>query len=130
MQSLGRGAAGRVGACRKKLNDLGRAWARGRGGAKNELKSDLEAWGVEAPQRLQQPSHNIIWPENAQAFEVFRDCASQWRYITPVGAAPVPTGIERTALASSMQMLGIDDTRDTLKRVQHIEAGALAVMRE
>lgn len=81
------------------------------------------------PDRYRAPDHVVIWPDNAQAFTVFCDCATQWRYLTPVGAKPQPMGIERTALASTMQMLGIEDTRDTLQRVQHIEAGALEEMR-
>ena len=60
---------------------------------------------------------------------MFLDCATQWRYLTPFGAAPQPMGIERSALASTMQMLGIENQRDTLQRVQHIEAGALEEMR-
>lgn len=125
---MGRSATRGAGRNRKKLSDLGRAWARGRGGTKNELDSDLAAFGVDVPERYRQPTHTVIWPDNATAFEVFRDCASQWRYLTPFGAAPIPMGIERTALASTMQMLGIEDTRDTLQRVQHIETGALEVL--
>lgn len=37
-------------------------------------------------------------------------------------------GIERAALASSMDMLGVQDRRDTLQRVQVMESAALAVM--
>lgn len=128
MPCLGRGTAWRAGAYGKKLSDLGRAWARGRG-TKNELESDLETWGVQAPDRLRDAGELEVWEWNAEALEVFLDCASQWRYLTPFGAAPVATGIERTALASTMQMLGVEDMRDTLKRVQHIEAGALEVLR-
>lgn len=125
MSRLGRGSARGTGRNGKKLKSLGRAWACGRGGTKNELDSDLAAFGLDVPERYRQPTHTVIWPDNATAFEVFRDCASQWRYLTPFGAAPIPMGIERTALASTMHMLGIEDTRDTLQRVQHIEAGAL-----
>lgn len=42
---------------------------------------------------------------------------------------PMPMGLERTQIESTMRMLGIDDQRDTLRRIQHIEAGALEVMR-
>ena len=38
-------------------------------------------------------------------------------------------GIERSALASSMDMLGVKDRRDTLQRVQVMESAALEVMR-
>lgn len=71
-----------------------------------------------------------MWPVNVEAYEVFLDCAGQWRYMTPFGSKPIPTGIERSAISSTMQMLGTADTRDTLRRVQHIEVGALEVLRQ
>ncbi|WP_185858890.1 DUF1799 domain-containing protein [Vreelandella populi] len=84
------------------------------------------------PERFRKPSKpqgHVIWPWNVEAFEVFRDCASQWRYITPPMASPVPIGIERSQLESTMRMLGIENQRETLRKIQHIEAGALEVMR-
>jgi hypothetical protein len=122
-------AAGHAGADRKKLNDLGRAWAGAQGGTKNELKSDLDAWGITIPERYKTPERIVVWPENATAFDVFRDCASQWRYLTPPMGNPIPMGIERTQLESTMRMLEVDDMRGTLRKIQHIEAGALEVMR-
>ena len=126
---MGRSAARGAGRNRKKLSDLGRSWAGAQGGTKNELQSDLDAWGVQTPERFKKPVSIVIWPGNATAFEVFRDCASQWRYLTPPMGKPVPMGLERTQLESTMRMLGIDDQRDTLRKIQHIEAGALEVMR-
>jgi len=76
----------------------------------------------------QEPQATTIWPCNLAAFEVFCDCGSQWRYVVPFGDHPKPMGIERTALASSMDMLGVQDRRDTLQRVQVMESAALAVM--
>lgn len=38
-------------------------------------------------------------------------------------------GLERTQLESTMRMLGIEDQRGTLHKIQHIEAGALEVLR-
>lgn len=104
-------------------------WAGAQGKGKNELKSDLDAWGVALPERYKTPTHHVIWPQNATAFDVFIGCASQWRYLTPPMGKPVPMGIERSQLESTMRMLGIDDQRDTLRKIEHIEAGALAVMR-
>ena len=126
---MGRSAARGAGRNRKKLSDLGRSWAGAQGSTKNELQSDLDAWGIETPERFKRPTSIVIWPCNATAFDVFRDCASQWRYLTPPMGKPVPTGLERTQLESTMRMLGIDDQRDTLRKIQHIEAGALEVMR-
>lgn len=81
------------------------------------------------PDRFKAPAYVVVWPWNADAFDVFRDCASQWRYLTPPMGKPVPMGIERSQLESTMRMLGIEDQRETLLKIQHIEAGALEVMR-
>lgn len=84
------------------------------------------------PERLKKPrtpQGHVIWPWNVEAFDVFRECARQWRYITPPMGNPVPIGIERTQLESVMRMLGVENQRDTLRKIQHIEAGALEVMR-
>ncbi|WP_278369505.1 DUF1799 domain-containing protein [Vreelandella titanicae] len=129
------GTAGRARGHRKKLKDLARQWARGRGKAsntKNELADDAAAWGFKLPKRYTQPQSQqstVIWPCNAEAFEVFCDCGGQWRYLTQFGAKPQPKGIERTALASSMEMLGVKDRRATLHKIQVMEGAALAVMR-
>ncbi len=72
----------------------------------------------------------VVWPWNAEAFDVFRDCASQWRYLAPPMANPVALGIERSQLESTMRMLGVTNQLDTLRKIQHIEAGALEVMRK
>ena len=126
---MARSATRGSGIHRKKLSDLGRTWAGAQGSTKNELESDLAAWGVETPDRYKKPTHIVIWPDNATAFNVFRDCYGQWRYLTPPMGKPVPIGLERTQLESTMRMMGIDDQRDTLSKIQHIEAGALEVMR-
>jgi len=126
---MGRSAARRTGVNRKKLNDLGRSWAGARGSTKNELESDLAAWGQAVPERYKKPTHVVIWPGNATAFEVFRDCCGQWRYLYPPMSKPVPAGLERSQIESSMRMMGIEDQRGTLRKIQHIEAGALEVMR-
>lgn len=126
---MGRSSARRAGRNSKKLNDLGRTWAGAQGSTKNELESDLAAWGAKIPERYKKTNNIVIWPANATAFEVFRDCCGQWRYLTPPMGKPVPMGLERTQLESTMRMLGIDDQRETLCKIQHIEAGALAVMR-
>lgn len=82
------------------------------------------------PARYLEPEKIVIWPQHATAWAVFGQCAGQWRYLPVFGGKPVAQGIDRTALASVMQMLGIEDQAETLRRVQHIEAGALEVMRE
>ncbi|MFI0472971.1 DUF1799 domain-containing protein [Halomonas sp. HMF6819] len=125
-------AAGSAGGNGKKLNALGRAWAGARGGGKNELDDDLAAWGIKTPERFKKAAQRpevVVWPWNAEAFDVFRDCASQWRYLSPPMASPVALGIERSQLESTMRMLGVKDMRETLRKVQHIEAGALEVMK-
>jgi len=93
------------------------------------LRSDLDAWGVTVPERYLEPEKIVIWPQHAAAYAVFSHCTGQWRYITSFGAKPVAQGLDRSAVASVMQMLEIEDTRTTLKQLQHIEAGALEVMR-
>ncbi|WP_110644164.1 DUF1799 domain-containing protein [Salinicola sp. CPA57] len=113
----------------KKLNALGRAWA-GQSGGKNELRSDLDAWGVTVPARYLEPERIVIWPKHVTAWSVFSQCSGQWRYITGLNAKPVAQGIDRTALASVMQMMGVEDQATALRQVQHIEAGALEVMRQ
>ncbi len=72
----------------------------------------------------------MIWPKHVTAWSVFSQCSGQWRYITGLSAKPVAQGIDRAAVASVMQMMGVEDTRETLQRLQHIEAGALEVMRQ
>lgn len=82
------------------------------------------------PERYLEPERVVIWPKHVTAWTVFTQCSGQWRYLPAFGSKPVAQGIDRTALASVMQMMGIDDTRDTLQRLQHIEAGALEVMKQ
>ncbi len=81
-----------------------------------------------------------VLPENWRAFEVFLECARQWRWrpaafhITPSGAiVPLPPtreSIDRTRLESVMRMMAVDDVPDTLQRVALIERGAIAAMDE
>lgn len=51
-----------------------------------KLGRDLATFSIDVPERCHQST--IIWPDNATAFEVFCDCANQWRYVTTFGAAP------------------------------------------
>lgn len=90
----------------------------------------MNAWAIEAPERYKKPTSIVIWPSNVTAFEVFQDCCSQWRYLTPPMGKPVPLALERTQIESTMRMLGVEDQRATLRKIQHIEAGALEVMRK
>lgn len=83
------------------------------------------------PERLrgQKAAQVTVWTWNLEAFGVFCDCSSQWRYIQRPMNDPVAAGIDRTALESVMRMLGVENQRETLLKVQQIEAGALEVMR-
>ncbi|WP_353982240.1 DUF1799 domain-containing protein [Salinicola endophyticus] len=109
---------------------MGRAWASGAGGGKSDFRSDLDKLGITVAEKYLAPREVEVWPQHADALEVFLQCAGQWLYLPSFGGAPVAQGLDRAAVASVMQMLGVEDTRQTLKRLQHIEAGALEVMRQ
>lgn len=94
------------------------------------MRSDLDALGIALPERYLEPQRVIIWPQHAEAWNVFTQCSGQWRYLPAFGSKPVAQGIDRTALASVMQMLGIENQSAVLLQVQHIEAGALEAWRQ
>lgn len=58
--------------------------------------------------------HWECWP----AFEVFRDCATQWRF-SGMGSR---TGLDYTAVISVIQFLGVDVS---LEHIRYLELGAL-----
>jgi len=78
---------------------------------------------------MQAAQHCEVWPQHEQALEVFLACARQWRIVAGMAGA-FYQGIDATALHSTMQMMGIEDQRETLTLVQEIEAGALEHLNE
>jgi hypothetical protein len=112
---------------RKKLTDLGRAWAGAGRGGKNELESDLAVMGISLPAEQVDPEPIEIWAEHAEAFDVFCACGGQWRIVAGMAGA-FYQGLDAAALAATMDMLGVEDRRRCLHQVQQIEAGALEVL--
>lgn len=58
-----------------------------------------------------------IYEENNEALAAFLDCFAEWE-----GMNGHPAAIRRTALLSSMTLLGVADKGDCLGRVQVMEA--------
>lgn len=65
-----------------------------------------------------------VWPENWPAWEAFHLCTTQWRS-APMGGL---LGLDYTAVEIVLRAHSIPI--QTLKDLQHIEAGALAEFRK
>lgn len=83
--------------------------------------------GISLPARQVKPEPVEIWAEHAEAFDVFCACSSQWRIVAGM-AGFFHQGVEATALAATMDMLGVADRRRCLQQVRQIEAGALEIL--
>ncbi|GAA3704367.1 hypothetical protein GCM10022421_08980 [Oceanisphaera sediminis] len=114
---------------RKKLIALGRTWAEGGQGGKNELDADLAVLGIQLDARHTEPEKTELWAEHIEAFELFAACSSQWRIVAGMGGA-FYQGLDAAALAATMDMLGIEQghRRERLQQVRQIESGALEVL--
>lgn len=66
-----------------------------------------------------------VWPENWDAVQVFMACSTQWRS-APMGGV---TGLDYTAVMSVMSLY-TDAQRETLQRIQIMEAEILSEVRE
>ena len=107
---------------RKKLRAAGRHWATA--GRPAQLEEDAAAWGLDLDPRQQAAQHCDVWPQHEQALEVFLACTRQWRIVAGMAGA-FYQGIDATALHSTMQMMRVENQRETLALVHEIEAGAL-----
>lgn len=106
------------GANRKKLIAAGRAWTI----PAKAGDDDLEYYGFTADQ----PDTFYLDHENLEAWQVFTACATQWRLL-PMGGIQ---GLDYTGLQSVLAMRGVESTRETFEKVQLIEQGALAQMKD
>lgn len=114
---------------RKKLAALGRTWAEGGKGGKNELESDLAVMGISLPAQQVEPEKIGIWPEHTEAWEVFLACARQWRIVSGMAGA-FYQGLDAAALAATMDMMGVADKRTCLRQLGQIETGALELLNQ
>lgn len=113
----------------KKLTALGRHWAGGSQGKASSLEADAAAFGIalSAVAAYLEPEDAEIWPEHAQAWEVFCCCDNQWRVIT--GASGVfYQGLELPSLNTAMELCGVDDKKTCSMQVRLIESGAREVL--
>lgn len=108
---------------------LGRAWAGAGSSGKNELESDLQVLGIQLDIPAPEAAPVPVWAEHGAAFEVFLACSRQWRIIAgPTGM--FYQGIDATALAATMDMMGTADRQRCLQQVRHIESGALELINQ
>lgn len=111
--------------CTKKLSGAGRYWATGSRPA--QLEEDAAAWGLDLDPRMIRAQHYEIWADHEEALDVFLACARQWRVVAGMGGAWFQ-GIDASALHATMQMMGVENSRDVLLNVQCIEDGALEAL--
>lgn len=73
--------------------------------------------------------HYEVWEEHWPALELFLAMRTQWRVVAGM-ASPHHQGIDYTALYGHPKFarLSFDEQDERLVQIQHIEAGALAVM--
>lgn len=64
-----------------------------------------------------------LLPENDIAVNVFCGCQTQWRH----AGMGQRTGLDYTGVESVMRMMNIDDTHDTLARIQIMERELLSI---
>jgi len=72
------------------------------------------------------PEPYEVWPECALSLEVFLAMNTQWRVD---GMNGVVMGLDYPALASVMDMLGVDDRKQAFMDCRAMEAEALRVYR-
>lgn len=108
---------------------LGRIWAEGGKGGKDELQSDLDVLGIKLDTPPAAPQKAELWAEHIEAFELFAACSSQWRVVSGMAGAYYQ-GLDAAAVLATMDMYDIDrqHRRERLQQLRHIESGALAVM--
>lgn len=70
-----------------------------------------------------------LWPDNLQAYELFRRVGTRWR-LPPMGGVPV--GLQWEAIYPLMDRLGLDDEHwnDLHESLMSLETYAVEVMRE
>lgn len=114
------------GASAKKLIDAGAYWVNHRAG-KDDSKADLE-W-LQIPEENQQvePDEFEVYPENWQALELFRQCASQWR---TAGMGTV-TGLDYTSVKAVLDIHHPNTNHiELFEQIRLLEQGALTAMHE
>jgi len=113
------------GANRKKLIEAGRTWAYVEPG-KDGTAEDLQYINLPVAPVDDQPDIFYLDHENLEAWQVFTACCTQWRLL-PMGGIQ---GLDYSALQSVLAMRGVENTRITFEKVQLIEQGALAQMKD
>ncbi|MFP2768035.1 DUF1799 domain-containing protein [Oceanisphaera sp. KMM 10153] len=85
--------------------------------------------GITLEQKHTEPETIGIWPEHTEAWEVFRACSRQWRIVSGMAGA-FYQGLDASALAATMDMMGVADRRTCLHQVGQIETGALELLNQ
>lgn len=80
-----------------------------------------------AEARARAPAALEVWPQNWPAVRLFLAMQTQWRR---AGMTGVPTGLDYAALPVAARALRLRLTGDVLRRLQVIEAEALAALAE
>lgn len=118
-----RGAVGHhdAGTC-KKLIEAGFVWARSLDGGADDLPDEVFAQLPEETRRRLRPTFIVnfdAWP----AFELFRTCSTQWRWLAPGMGAPRRIGLDYAAVVAVKNDTG---NTATIEQVRMCEVGALA----
>jgi hypothetical protein len=90
-----------------------------------QAKADALAMGVILI--MPDPEPYEVWPECEQSLEVFLSMNTQWRV---EGMSGTVMGLDYPALATVMDMLGVEDRRQTFADCRAMEAEALKIDRE
>ncbi|WP_252109050.1 MULTISPECIES: DUF1799 domain-containing protein [unclassified Halomonas] len=113
----------------KKLRGAGQWWAQGPA-PKDQRKQDADRWGLkDADAPPEAPTHFEVWEEHWPALELFLAMRTQWRVVASM-TGEHRQGIDYTALYGHPKFarLSFDEQDERLTQIQHIEAGALAVI--
>lgn len=68
----------------------------------------------------------LVWPENRSACELYSACKTQWVY-TPAGHV---AGLNYAGVEAVMRLLGIDNKKDALAKLQILEKETLDILEQ
>lgn len=102
----------------------------------DELERDLAAFGLD-PERAAasgmggdsaEPGDTFeVWPENADAVDLFVALQTQWRVAAGMSALVI-TGLDYAAVEAAMRMRGVKDRRAMFAAIRTMESAALPAL--
>ena len=96
--------------------------------ARSELQADAEFWGIPLDLLEEPETEDGLWPEHAEAVEIFVLLSDFWRLNPRANSNHVFLGLDRVQAEAELRLSGIAVTPERWAEIRLIELGAVAAL--